>query len=150
MLIQKDIEAKMLAQIREACEKFDFVTVRGAWEEAFFGLTRWSEGEGNEDAFVSIALGTPARNTPANPVATIAANVSVFVRCECDPRGEKLTLICETLQNLFERWIMEDFGALDIPEFSVDGVAIASGTSPKLENAVCSVTYPLELSGSFV
>ena len=149
MLIQKDIEAKILSQIREACAAFDFLTVRGAWEEAFFGLIRWSE-DGGSDAFVSVALSTPTRQAPTNPTATMSANVTVFVRCECDPRGEKLTLICETLQNRFERWIMEDFGALDIPEFSVDGVALASGASPKLENAVCSVTYSLELSGSFV
>lgn len=149
MLIQKDIEAKMLSHIRGACEKLDFVTVRGAWEEAFFGLTRWSEGEGNEDAFISVALSTPTRQAPTDPTATMSANVTVFVRCECDPRGEKLTLICETLQDLFERWIMEDFGALDIPEFSVDGVALASSASPRLENSVCSVTYPLELSGSY-
>ena len=148
MLIQKDIEAKMLAQIRGACEKFDFVTVRGAWEEAFFGLTRWSE-DGGSDAFVSVALSTPTRQAPTDPTATMSANVTVFVRCECDPCGEKLSLLCETLQDLFERWIMEDFGALDIPEFSVDGVALASGASPKLENAVCSVTYPLELFGSY-
>jgi hypothetical protein len=153
MLIQKDIEAKMLSQIREACAAFDFLTVRGAWEEAFFGLTRWSEGEGNEDAFISVALGTPARNTPANPVATIAANVTVFVRCECDPRGEKLTLICETLQNLFDQWIQSDHlgesTALDIPEFFVGGVAMGGGNAPTLNNSVCSVTYPLELSGSY-
>ena len=148
MLIQKDIEAKMLAQIRGACEKFNFVTVRGAWEEAFFGLTRWSEDSGS-GAFVSVALSAPTRKAPTDPTATMSANVTVFIRCECDPRGEKLSLICETLQDLFERWIMEDFGALDIPEFSVDGVALASGASPTLENAVCSVTYPLELSGSF-
>lgn len=148
MLIQKDIEAKMLAQIRGACEKFDFVTVHGAWEEAFFGLTRWSEDSGS-NAFVSVALSAPTRKAPTDPTATMSANVTVFIRCECDPRGEKLSLICETLQDLFERWIMEDFGALDIPEFSVDGVALASGASPTLENAVCSVTYPLELSGSF-
>jgi hypothetical protein len=148
MLIQKDIEAKILSHIREACEKLDFVTVRGAWEEAFFGLTRWSEDSGS-GAFVSVALSAPTRKAPTDPTATMSANVTVFVRCEYDPRGEKLTLICKTLQNLFERWIMKDFGALDIPEFSVDGVALASGASPRLENAVCSVTYPLELSGSF-
>lgn len=149
MLIQKDIEAKMLARIREACEKFDFVTVRGAWEEAFFGLTRWSE-DGGSDAFVSVALSTPTRQAPTDPTATMSANVSVFVRCECDPRGEKLCELCEILQELFERWITSEMDALDIPEFSVDGVALASGASPRLENAVCSVTYPLELSGSFV
>lgn len=148
MLIQKDIEAKMLSHIRRACEKFDFVTIRGAWEEAFFGLTRWSE-DGGSDAFISAALSTPTRKAPTDPSATMSANVTVFVRCECDPCGKKLSLLCETLQDLFERWIMEDFGALDIPEFSVDGVALASGTSPTLENAVCSVTFPLALSGSF-
>jgi hypothetical protein len=148
MLIQKDIEAKMLSHIRGACEKLDFVTVRGAWEEAFFGLTRWSE-DGGSDAFVSVALSVPTRKAPTDPTATMSANVTIFVRCECDPRGEKLSLLCETLQDLFEHWIMADFGALDIPKFSVDGVALGNGASPRLENAVCSVTYPLELSGSY-
>lgn len=149
MLIQKDIEAKMLGKIREACANFNFVTVRGAWEEAYHGLTKWSEDGGETAAFVSVALSTPTRKAPTDPTATMSANVTVFVRCECDPRGDKLSLLCETLQDLFERWIMADFGALDIPEFSVDGVALGNGASPTLENAVCSVTYPLELSGSF-
>lgn len=148
MLLQKLIEAKILERIRAALAALDYVTVRGAWEEAYHGLTKWSE-DGGSDAFVSVALSTPTRKAPTDPTAVMSANVSVFVRCECDPRGEKLCELCETLQDLFERWIMEDFGALDIPEFSVDGVALASGTSPRLENAVCSVTYPLELSGSF-
>ena len=149
MLIQKDIEAKMLAQIRGACEKFNFVTVRGAWEEAFFGLTRWSEDSGS-GAFVSVALSAPTRKAPTDPTATMSANVTVFIRCEYDPRGEKLCELCEILQELFERWITSEMDALDIPEFSVDGVALASSASPRLENDVCSVTYPLELSGSFV
>ena len=65
-------------------------------------------------------------------------------------RTYAILIICETIQDLFERWITSEMDALDIPEFSVDGVAIGTGSPPALNNAVCSVTYPLELSGSFV
>jgi hypothetical protein len=149
MLLQKLIEAKISEHIRAALAALDYVTVRGAWEEAYHGLTKWSEDGGETAAFVSVALSTPTRKAPTDPTAVMSANVSVFVRCECDPRGEKLCELCEILQELFERWITSEMDALDIPEFSVDGVALASGASPRLENAVCSVTYPLELSGSY-
>lgn len=149
MLLQKLIEAKILKRIRAALAALDYVTVRGAWEEAYYGLTKWSE-DGKSGAFVSVALSTPTRKAPTDPTSVMSANVTVFIRCEYDPCGEKLSLICETIQDLFERWITSEMDALDIPEFSVDGVAIGTGSPPALNNAVCSVTYPLELSGSFV
>ena len=148
MLLQKLIEAKILKRIRAALAALDYVTVRGAWEEAYHGLTKWSE-DGESGAFVSVALSTPTRKAPTDPTAVMSANVTVFIRCEYDPRGEKLSLICETIQDLFERWITSEMDALDIPEFSVDSVAIGTGSSPALNNAVCSVTYSLELSGSY-
>ena len=148
MLLQKLIEAKILKRIRAALAALDYVTVRGAWEEAYHGLTKWSE-DGESGAFVSVALSTPTRKAPTDPTAVMSANVTVFIRCEYDPRGEKLSLICETIQDLFERWITSEMDALDIPEFSVDSVAIGTGSPPALNNAVCSVTYSLELSGSY-
>lgn len=152
MLIQKDIEEKMVQALRVHLGTIKSVEVRGAWAEAFSGLTRWSENP-ESDAFVSVALGTPSRTASTDPSAAMSANVSVFVRIERDPTGAKLCAIAEALQELFDVWIgfshNDILTDLDIEEFSVDSISLSAGGSPTLQNDVAAVTYPLEISGSF-
>ena len=152
MLLQKAIEEKIVHELKNILCALESVEVHGAWCESFAGLTRWSENP-ESDAFVSVALSTPSRNASTDPTATMSANVSVFVRIERDPTGEKLCEICERLQTLFNSWIgwthEHTLTDLDTDDFSIDGIALGAGTSPTIQNAIAAVTYTLELSGSY-
>lgn len=155
MLIQKEIEEKIKLAL---AEKFatkglkDSVTLRGSWDVAGFGLSRWVEGVENSKAFVSVAVATPEKPSPNSPVILFAANITIFIRCERDTTGEMLCALAEAVQELIDEWMNEscqaDFLSLD-GTHSIDAISLQGGSSPVVENSIATVNYPLTLQGIF-
>lgn len=152
MLIPVELEKKILAQISSALEGVNGVTVRGAWQISEDGLVRWIESPVTP-AFVQVSVGTASHPTFSIPDVSIAAKITLFIRCELDPSGSALNSVAERIDAMLDRWQEENyqnhFGGLDVEGlYTIGEVTCAGGNAPTVSNGLVSIEWPLSIEAT--
>lgn len=150
--MMRELEKKLMDLLAEELHT-DKVTVTGAWQTVEKGLVKYLETIPTA-ACVSVALGTPARNSPAAADFEIAANVTLFVSAALDPTGETFAALAEIMQHFLDDLMgltyQADFTELDSERWSIDAFTVQGGSSPQIQNDFISVSWPVTLSGSYI
>lgn len=159
MLIPLELEKKIIAAITAAIESRagDYnrqCTISGSWQPST-GLPRWIAAETPAPVHVNVAVGTAIPRTYTAGDVDFPVAVTLFVRTDLDASGALLVAFAEILENLFRSWQAETyqqaFTALNIPNgFAVGDVAGAQGSSPTVNNNLCSVSWPLTIGGTYL
>jgi hypothetical protein len=147
-----EIEKRLMAEFSAALDA-ELVTVTGSWQPVEKGLVKYVETTPTA-ACVSIAVGTPSRNSAAAADAEITANITLFVAVGMDPTGETFAALAGRVQQILDSFMGDtyqaDFTRLDVEGFSVDCVTVQGGSSPQIQNDFISVSWPVTLSGSYI
>ena len=159
MLISKELEAKIIAEISAALANPDGqapldVTLSGSWQPATTGLPKWIAAETCSPVHVHVAVGTALPQTFTSGEVDFNVNVSLFVRTDLDTTGELMLSYAERLEGLLRSWqadtYQEKLQALSIENvFYVGDVNGQSGQSPTLHDNVVSISWPLVIGGSY-
>lgn len=155
MLICKELEQKIVADLKGRIGEANGVKVRGSWEDAGRGLIKWVNEDTTAPAFVSVAVGTPQRETRSANQLSFSANITLFVRIELDVAASIMCGTAEKIESAVTEWqsftYQQFFTAFDIEGvLSVDDITVGGGGSPTLNNGIASVTWPVVLTGSLV
>ena len=129
MFVEKEIEDKICALVREALGGVDGVKVEGAWSQYAAGEVK-GEVATADHAVVAVATGSPQFESFTMTNADIPVALAVAVRREIAPDGAALCNICAPLSALLLRWQGGDVQELSTDNFRVDGVRLDSGDAP--------------------
>lgn len=153
MLIEKELEGKILTALADCLPADVKATVVGFWQPTALGEVKgWEDSD--SAALLEVAVGLGQQETFSNPVVSFNVAVALAVRLELDAQAENILKLVEPISELFKDWMaatyQQTFTALDVDGLSVDGVGVA-GEVPQLDpNAkVARVGWSLTLSGSY-
>ena len=157
MLIEKEIEAKILAAISAVLPALlPSHSLVGFWQPAAVGNLKRIEDDPSDVAFIEVMTAQGSQATFSDPDISYPVAVQLTVRADLDPDGSALVAFTDPLTALFREWMgatyQQTFTALDIDDaVSIDNVGV-SGSAPAIDLAasVIRVRWDLTLSGSLL
>lgn len=156
MLIQKELEKKIMTLLAAALRLKNLEAdcrVCGSWQPVVDGLARWVDSDVKSKAALSVAVGTPGRETYSHPSVSFAAKLTLYVRHELDATGELLVSLSDAVQSVIDDWqagtYQREFTVFDLPSLSVDDLSVQAGSSPVVSGDKVAVAWPLTFSGSY-
>lgn len=129
MIVEKETEEKICALIRARLSKIEGVQVCGAWSEAALGQEK-GKVDSPDHVVVAVAVGSIYFETFTVTAGDMPVAISVAVRQEIAPDGEKLLDVLGPIADLLIDWQGGEIDELSTDNFRVDGVRLDPGDPP--------------------
>lgn len=129
MFVEKETEEKICALIRARISRIEGVKVCGAWSEAAAGQEK-GKVDSPDHVVVAVAAGSLYFETFTVTTGDMPVAITVAVRQETAPDGEKLLDVLGPIADLLIEWQGGKIDELSTENFRVDGVRLDSGDPP--------------------
>ena len=155
MLIEQDLEAKILAALSSALPATPKCFATGFWQPSALAVLKRVENTPDAVAILEVATSPAKRETFSVPVVTFDVTVALVVRLDLDPQGTAFAALAEAIIATFREWqaatYQQTFTALDVDGLSADDVAI-SATTPVIDTSTqtARLSWSLTISGTYI
>lgn len=129
MPVEAEIEAAVVAKLKDALAGVQGVRIEGAWQTTAEGEVKGEENP-SDRVIVGVAVGAPSYETYQTPTAEISVALAVVVRRELAPTAAEVAAVMEPISRVLLGYQLDEPDGLSTNHFRADGVRLDSGEPP--------------------